>query len=208
MRNAHDPRFFHSTSRLATLSLVAAAAAATPVFAHEGQGPHIHGWADGFLHPFTGLDHILAMLAVGLWAAQLGKRAVWLVPSIFVAVMGLGGLLGHQEMHLPLGMIESGILASVLVLGLLVATAARMPLWAGGMLVAVFAASHGLAHGIEGAGGSFASYGTGFVLATALLHGAGIGAGLLAHRLGHATLLRVAGGTIAVLAVGMWAGLL
>lgn len=184
------------------------ATASTSVLAHDGQGSHVHGWADGFHHPFTGLDHILAMLAVGLWAAQLGKRAVWLVPSIFVAVMSLGGLFGHQGLYVPMGLIESTILASVLVLGLLVATAARMPLWASGSLVAVFAASHGLAHGIEGAGGSFASYGSGFVLATALLHGAGIVAGLLAHRFGHALLLRVTGGTIAVLAVGMWAGLI
>lgn len=176
-------------------------------FAHEGQGPHIHGWGDGFLHPFTGLDHILAMLAVGLWAAQLGKQAVWVVPSVFVAIMGLGGLLGHQGLYVPMGLIESSILASVFVLGLLVATAARMPLWASGLLVGFFAASHGLAHGIEGAGGSFAAYGTGFVVATALLHGAGIALGIMASRIGQSALVRVAGGAIATLAVGMWVGI-
>lgn len=208
MRDGKHSRSFHLASRFATLAGFAAAAAAFPVLAHEGQGPHIHGYADGFLHPFTGWDHILAMLAVGLWAAQQGKRAVWLVPTVFVGVMALSGLAGHQGLYLPLGLIESGILASVLVLGLLIATATRMPLWAGGLLVGVFAASHGLAHGIEGAGGRFATYGLGFVLATALLHGAGIASGLLAGRYGQSALLRAAGGAIALLAIVLMTGLL
>ena len=148
--------------------------------AHPG---HDLTWdfSGGFLHPVTGFDHLLAMMAVGLWAAQLGGRARWLVPSAFVATMIGGAALGRTGMVMP--GIEQGIAASVLVLGLLVSNAVRLPVAAGMALVSVFAFFHGFAHGAEmpTTAGGFA-YGAGFIVATAGLHAAGVGLGLLAGR--------------------------
>jgi urease accessory protein len=174
--------------------------------AHPGHaGGHDFGWdfSGGFAHPFSGWDHLLAMIAVGLWAAQLGGRARWLVPAAFVGVMTLGAVLGHGG-HAFAGL-EQGIAASVLVLGLLVASAARLPL-AGGMgLVGLFALFHGMAHGAEmPATAAGLEYGIGFVLATALLHAAGVGLGMLGAR--RSTLIsRIAGVGIALAGVIMLA---
>jgi len=137
-------------------------------FAHPG---HLSGnvFAQGFLHPFTGLDHLLAMLASGLWAAQLGGRARWQVPAVFVGMMMLGALLGMQTGAVSL--VETGVVASVIVLGLLVATAAQARRLSGAVVVAVFAALHGHAHGAEMAPAAGAGlYIAGFALATVLLH--------------------------------------
>src|SRR5690606_474733 len=114
-------------------------------FAHPGHDTS--SVMAGITHPITGLDHLLAMLAVGLWAAQQHGAARWTLPMTFVATMLLGGLLGFAGVELPL--MESGIAASVLALGLLVAVAARPPLWVAGGLTALFAISHGVAHGLE-----------------------------------------------------------
>jgi urease accessory protein len=158
------------------------------------------GFAHGFVHPLTGLDHIAAMVAVGLWAAQRGGRAIWVVPLTFVGVMSLSGLLGMTGVFVPF--VEPGIAASVFVLGLLIAAAVRLPLVASSLIVGVFAVFHGHAHGAEMPETvSGLSYGIGFVLATGLLHCCGIGLGLLAGQLESPRFVRYAGGATAALGV-------
>ena len=139
-------------------------------FAHSG---HDHaGLLAGLAHPVFGLDHLLAMLAVGLWAAQQQGQARWALPLTFVATLLLGGLFGFAGVEMPL--METGIAGSVLAIGLLVALAARPPLAIAAGLTALFALVHGVAHGLElPALASPWGYATGFVVATAALHGAG-----------------------------------
>jgi len=178
------------------LSVVAGAAQA-----HALGVPHTD-FATGFGHPLGGLDHVLAMVAVGLWAAQLGGRALWWVPLTFVLAMAVGGFLG-----ISLPMVEMGIAGSVLVLGVLVALASRLPLAASMALVGVFALFHGYAHGAEMAAESSALwYSLGFMLATALLHGAGIGVGLTARSGMTARLVRLGGAAIAASGALLLAG--
>lgn len=171
--------------------------------AHTGVGS-TNGFMSGFAHPLFGLDHLLAMIAVGLWAAQQGGRALWLVPCTFVVVMVLGGLLAHLGIGLPA--VEMGIGLSVAVLGLAVATNLKLPVILGMALVAVFAVFHGHAHGAEmPENASGLAYGLGFALATALLHLTGIGlawAGSYASRV----TTRVAGGIITALGVVLLVG--
>jgi len=136
-----------------------------------------HGLQDGFLHPLTGLDHLLAMFAVGLWAAQYRGRAVWMIPLTFVSVMVLGGIMGVCGAYVPGA--ELGIAASLLVLGGLIATTTRFKLSSSMLIVGFFALFHGYSHGHEmPAAVSAVSFSVGFVLATLLLHGLGIAAGL------------------------------
>jgi urease accessory protein len=148
------------------------------------------GLASGLAHPFLGLDHLLAMLAVGIWARQLGGKAVWLIPLTFVSIMAAAATLVTHEFILPIA--EPGIACSVLVLGLLIAGAVRLPTLVGAVLVALFAVFHGYAHGLElPQAASPMLYGIGFVLATTLLHGFGIA---FAHSSRHyQMILRVAG---------------
>jgi urease accessory protein len=182
------------------LLLLGASAHAHPGAEH-GIGEHGIGWAAGFVHPVGGLDHICAMLAVGLWAAQRGGRAVWAVPLSFVSVMVLGGVLGAAGVALPA--VEQGIAASVLVLGVLIACAVRMPVVAAGALVGFFALFHGHAHGAEmPASASGFAYGAGFVIATALLHATGFAIATWIAWMGQTRLVRFAGGGIA--ACGAW----
>jgi urease accessory protein len=149
---------------------------ANPAFAHVGLG-HVAGFAHGFVHPLSGLDHIIAMVAVGLYAANLGGRNLWLVPSAFVATMIVGGILGYGGVPLPL--VERGIGLSVVVMSLAVAAGVSLPTVAAMALVSLFALFHGHAHGSEGTElASFVPYAAGFVIATASLHFAGIGLGL------------------------------
>lgn len=162
--------------------ILAAVSVLTPVaaLAHTGAGD-THGVVHGFMHPVTGLDHVLAMVAVGILAALLGGRAIWLVPASFVALAAAGGLLGVQGVPAPF--VEFGISASVVLLGLAIALQARLPLgWTVG-LVGLFGLYHGYAHGAEmPADASGFAYGAGFLAATAMLHIAGIGLGLgIAH---------------------------
>jgi len=132
------------------------------------------GLAAGLAHPFLGLDHLLAMIAVGIWAGQLSGRSAWLVPLTFVSVMSVAAALGSFGITLP--MVEPAIACSVLVLGLLIAGSVRLPTMAGVGLVGLFAVFHGYAHGLElPQAASPILYGIGFVLATSLLHGFGIG---------------------------------
>jgi len=178
-------------TRLHRLAPPAAAFLVLPALAHAhpGHDGHDFTWdfSGGFAHPLSGWDHLLAMIAVGLWAAQLGGRARWPVPAAFVGVMALGAALGQAGVTFP--GVEQGIAASILALGLLIAAAVRLPVTAGMALVGAFAIFHGLAHGAEmpAAAGGF-SYGAGFVAATVLLHAAGVGLGLIAaRRSAHAT---------------------
>jgi urease accessory protein len=173
------------------LAFLAVALFPAVALAHMGVGP-ADGLMNGLAHPVTGLDHILAMVAVGLWAAQRGGRAIWLVPLAFVTVMAVGGLLGMMAISIPF--VEQGIVASVLVLGLLIAAAVRLPLVASMILVGLFALFHGHAHGAEMPDtASGVAYGLGFIVATAGLHGVGIGLGLAAQRLSNERLVRYAG---------------
>jgi urease accessory protein len=188
---------FDARSLAAPLSaLLLLALSPSLAHAHTGVGSTSGIWS-GLAHPATGIDHILAMVAVGLWAAQRGGRAIWLVPLAFITVMAVGGVLGMMAISIPF--VEQGIVASVLVLGVLIAAAVRLPLVASMILVGLFALFHGHAHGAEmpdtAAG---LAYGLGFILATACLHGIGISLGVVAQRFGTERLVRYAGGAIAV----------
>jgi len=158
---------------LGTLALLAAA----PLAHAHTFGAHGAGFGAGFAHPFMGLDHLAAMFAAGLWAAQLGGSAVWRVPAAFIATMCLGAVLACTGMALP--GVEAGIGASVLVLGLLVAFAARLPTHAGMALAGVFALFHGYAHGCElPLSAAPLWYALGFIIATVSVHAAGLAAGV------------------------------
>ena len=151
-------------------------------FAHVGLG-QAAGFAHGVIHPLSGLDHIIAMVAVGLYAANLGGRNLWLLPSAFIATMIFGGILGYSGVPLPL--VEGGIGLSVVAMSLAVAAGVNLPTVAAVALVSLFALFHGHAHGSEGAAlSSFLPYAAGFVIATASLHLAGIGLGLGLERFG------------------------
>ncbi len=177
------------------LAAASFAASAVPAFAHLDPAEHGSLLA-GFTHPLSGLDHILVMIAVGLWAAQIGGRAFWVVPSAFVGTMAFGFALAMAGVHLPF--VEPAILASVVALGLLVAMAVRIEIIASAAVVGVFALFHGYAHGGElGAAGAL-PFSTGFVIATALLHVAGIGLGLGIDRLSSGRIIsRILGGITA-----------
>lgn len=160
-------------------------------FAHTGDGPHV-GFLHGFSHPFSGLDHVLAMVAVGLWAAQWQGRMLWFIPMAFVAMMGLGGLLGMVSV--PSILAEHGIVLSLVILGILLIR--RMALQPGFSLglIAVFALSHGYAHGNEMPSDiSLLGYASGFMSATVLLHLIGIGLALLLRNRGSINWLRFSG---------------
>jgi urease accessory protein len=164
------------------------------------------GFAAGILHPLSGLDHLLAMLAVGIWAAQLGGRAVWAVPAAFVGAMLAGGLLAIAGIALPL--VEPGILGSVMLFGLLIAMAARVPTALGMAIVGLFALFHGHAHGTElPHAANPALYAAGFVIATATLHAAGLVLAFLTARVAPKMAVRVAGGAIAATGVALVAAL-
>ncbi|MGJ0489787.1 HupE/UreJ family protein [Methylobacter sp.] len=167
-----------------------------PVSAWAHTGNHeMMGVVSGFSHPVGGADHVLAMVAVGLWAAQRGGRALWAMPGAFVVMMMAGGMLGFSGMAMPY--IEQGILMSVLVLGTLIAGAFEMPLALSAGMVGVFALCHGYAHGAEMPSVTDAvSYSLGFVLATALLHAAGLVVGIALPKLGMEKVTRLAGGAI------------
>jgi urease accessory protein len=177
------------------------ALASGEALAHTG-AEHAVSFATGFAHPFTGLDHLLAMVAVGLWAGLNGGRALWAWPAAFVGVMVLGGALGIAGVTLPL--VESGILASVVVLGLLVLGALRLPVAIGAALVGLFALLHGHAHGTElPAEGAAVSYFLGFALATAVLHTLGLGVAYAAGSERGKLVVRGAGALVAIAGVAL-----
>jgi urease accessory protein len=179
------------------LLLGAGCAIVGPVLAHEQQG-QAAGFVTGLLHPVSGLDHVLAMVAVGLWGAQLGAPAIWLLPVTFPLVMAFGGFLGLVGVPLP--GVELGIATSAILLGAMVALQARPPVALAALLVAFFAVFHGHAHGTElPAGQSGLLYSVGFVAATGALHAVGISIGL-AHRWAAGRIVLRAGGAAVSLA--------
>jgi urease accessory protein len=171
---------------------------AVPASAHTGIGA-VSGVAAGLAHPLLGLDHLLAMVAVGLLAARLGGRALWSVPACFVGAMIVASIAGMAHPALPL--VELGIAASVVILGAAIALGRRLPVGLAMALAGTFALFHGHAHGAEvPAAAGVLAYGAGFVVATIALHAVGIGLGLLARRAGNRLgpmLVRVGGGSIA-----------
>ena len=184
-----------------TIILIAAYALSTYAIAHPGHEVDAHGisFMDGLLHPLTGLDHLAAMLAVGLWSAlsATSARRIWLAPVAFAGMLLVGALLGLNGLELPA--VEPMIAASLLVMGLLVATRAKLPLAVTAGVVGVFAVFHGIAHGTELAGGGngFAPL-LGMLVATIALHLAGVGLGL-ALRSHSVWWPRVVGGLTALL---------
>jgi len=174
MNEEHDIR-----ARARAALLLAGVLLALPAWAHEQAG-QAAGFFTGMLHPVSGLDHVLAMIAVGLWGAQLGAPAIWLLPVTFPLVMAFGGFLGL--LGVPLPGVEIGIALSAILLGTMVATQARPPLWLAATAVGFFAIFHGHAHGTElPAGESGLLYSIGFVVVTGCLHATGIAIGLI-HR--------------------------
>jgi urease accessory protein len=160
-------------------------------------GDQAGGFISGFAHPLSGLDHILAMVSVGLWGAQLGPPAIWLLPVTFPMVMAFGGMLGL--LGVPLPGTEIGIALSAIGLGAVVASEARPPLWVAAVLVGFFAIFHGHAHGTElPPDESGVLYSMGFVVATGLLHLAGIGIGLINRWKAGEVMLRLGGAGVAI----------
>jgi len=184
-----------------TATFLAFAGAAS---AHEGAGV-TGGFMSGFMHPILGWDHVVAMVAVGLWGAFLGRPAIGTLPVVFPLVMALGGALG--VMGVPVPAVETGIAASALVLGALVAFAARPPIWIAAVFVGAFAIFHGHAHGTElpDAANPLA-YSIGFVIATGILHSLGIAFGLLVRWPAGKIAVQAGGGIIALVGVGFLTG--
>lgn len=147
------------------------AALATPALAHTGAEPHLHGFVAGLAHPLGGLDHMLAMIAVGIWSSLAVGRRVWIIPAVFVTAMLAGAAFAQAGLALPAA--ETAIAMSVVALGALIAASVSLPVAASAALVALFAVFHGYAHGIE-ATGPVVGYMAGFALTTAVLHLTGI----------------------------------
>ena len=181
------------------LLMVAGALLPSFAYAHVGAG-EASGFMHGLTHPISGLDHICAMVAVGLWAAQMGGKSVWAVPLTFVSVMVMGGTLGMIGISLPFT--EQGIILSVLMLGVLIAASIRLPLLLSSVMVGLFAVFHGYAHGAEmPESASAMTYALGFILSTATLHTMGIMFGLGMQKLVHKQVVRWAGASVALCGV-------
>ena len=178
----------------------------TVALAHTGEGINT-GFASGFWHPIMGWDHVVAMVAVGLWGAFLGAPAIWILPVVFPLVMAIGGALGIAGVPLPA--VETGIALSGVVLGLLIVFAVKAPLWIAAVIVGIFAIFHGHAHGTEFPT-EFNAYGyaVGFVIATGLLHLVGIAFGFLTKLDFGAILVRLSGAIIALVGGGYLFGVL
>jgi urease accessory protein len=187
------------TARL-VVAVGAGSLLSNPAAAHMGTGLP-GGFASGFIHPFSGFDHLLAMVSVGLWGAFLGRPLLYVLPVVFPAMMVAGAIMGMFA--LPLPPVEVGIAISVLVLGGCIALSVRAPVWVASLLVALFAVFHGYAHGRElPSAADPVGYSAGFVVATGLLHISGIGLGLLNSLPNGVVATRGLGGGIAVL--GAW----
>ncbi len=191
--------------RVALPVVLAVVASPLGLSAHEGGAAE--GLLNGLMHPVSGVDHVLAMVAVGLWGAQLGQPAVWVLPVVFPVVMALGGMLGL--MGVPLPGVDVGIALSALVLGLMVMGEVKPSLMVTAIVVGFFAIFHGHAHGGElPEGASGVTYSLGFVIATGLLHAVGIAFGLVHRWPAGGTAIRVAGAVVAAAgALLMWQAL-
>ena len=188
------------------VAILAATLIPGTAFAHVGVGSTA-SFAAGVAHPLSGLDHMTVMVAVGLWAALKGGRALWIWPAAFVTVMLAGGALGMT--HVPVPFVEPGILASVFALGLMAALAVDLPIWLGVAVIGVSALLHGHAHGsevLETIGG--VEYMAGFAVSTACLHLVGIGAALRLARVNMRTVVRAAGAVCVLIGIGLAAGVL
>ncbi len=187
---------------LALLTLVALPGSAA---AHT-TGAEGAGLVHGLVHPLAGWDHLLAMLAVGVWAAQQGGRAVWVAPAVFLVGLLAGGLLGTTGVELPA--VEAGILVSLVVVGLLIALTIRLPLAAGAAIVGAFGLVHGHAHGAElPEVAAPLVYAAGFVSTSLLLHLVGVAIGEAARRAALPLLPRLGGGAVAAAGLlGFWLG--
>jgi urease accessory protein len=186
-------------ARLLSSTFLATALLPSAAFAHTASGA-LGGFATGFVHPISGVDHVLAMLAVGMWGAQLGAPALWALPVAFPLVMAVGGVAGI--LGLPLPSVEWGIALSVVVLGSMIALERRPGLALAGLLVAFFAVFHGYAHGIELPGRTGAlAYSAGFVVATGTIHLVGIALGLVTRLPNGVQALRAGGSAIAAAGV-------
>lgn len=182
----------HNTAKLLTAVLLSVASGAA--FAHPGH--NVSGFAAGLMHPFSGLDHLLAMVAVGLWAAQGGGRRIWLLPAAFMTMLAVGAGIAMHWQGLPL--VETGIAVSVLALGLVTALSLQLPASLSVAITALFGLLHGYAHGLElPESAAPVSYALGFLAATATLHLGGIALGVVSHR-NYAVLSRLLGAAIAV----------
>ena len=180
---------------------------ATSVLAHTDAAGLAGGFVTGFLHPIQGLDHVVAMVAVGLWGVFLGNPAIWILPVVFPLVMAIGGALGVAGVEIP--GIETGIALSGIVLGLMVLFKAKPPIWIAAVIVAIFAIFHGHAHGTELPDAATPLiYSIGFVVGTGLLHLCGIGFGELSRFSWGTNLVRAGGGIIALIGCGFLFGMM
>jgi len=194
-------RYFHIFVVTTMLMMFASVASA-----HEGAGI-AGGFYSGFMHPVLGWDHVIAMVAVGLWGAFLGNPAIWILPVVFPLVMAFGGALG--VIGVPVPAVETGIAVSAIVLGAMVAFTVRPPIWIAAVIVGAFAIFHGHAHGTElpGAANPLA-YSLGFVISTGLLHISGIAFGLIAHWPFGKVVVRAGGSIIALAGAGFLTGII
>lgn len=182
--------------RVALFLILGVTIYAAPAYAHPGHGAATFG--SGLIHPFAGLDHLLAMVAVGLLAARSGGRGLWMLPASFVGFMLVGGLLGLGGIGSRVEPVEWAIAGSVLVFGLMIALLRTVPLAAAGAIVALFALFHGHAHIVEMLHGSALGYMAGMLLGTAILHGAGLAGGITLQRVAEGRYLRLAGAVVAI----------
>lgn len=192
----------HNNRKKMVRGLTVIFAAIAVLFSHQAMahsvGGPAAGFAAGFSHPWAGLDHLMAMIALGVWATQIGRPALWVLPLVFPAVMACGAALAVGGVWLP--GVEAGTAASVLALGLVIALAMRPPLPVAGAFAGAFALLHGQVHGGElPAGASASAYGIGFVLSTLMLHGIGLVLGLASRMPARSSALRVAGAAVGVL---------
>lgn len=189
--------------RLVIICMALTGALVSPAFAHTGL-QQTNSLASGVAHPFNGSDHIIAMVAVGLWSVLAGGSAIWVWPIAFLATMLAGFVAATLGLQMPF--VGPIIWSSIVALGLFVALAVKAPLWSGAAITGLFAFFHGHAHGTEAMAASLMTYAAGFALATAGLHAVGIGLGVLAERSIGKVALRTMGGLAAFGGVALMAG--
>jgi urease accessory protein len=189
---------------LKTLLAALLLAAAGSACAHQGGGV-AGGFASGFMHPVLGWDHVVAMVAVGLWGAFLGRPAIWVLPIVFPMVMAVGGAIGLSGLHIS--HVETGIALSAVILGAVVAFAVRPPIWVAAVIVGSFAIFHGYAHGVElPKAADPLAYSLGFVIATGMLHLVGIAIGLIVRWPAGKIVVRAVGAAIAMAGIAFLTG--